>query len=310
MARDYTTLGLIENIKRRANFHTTPSFGPDRILAYADDELQTVIVPLVRAHRNNHFVDFKDVTTTTSLQYDIPPEAINRGLYNVAMLTSNGDPYALIPIDFDREIDFHDKWNAIQVSHGSGNHRLGYYVRGDKLHLYNGSQSMTAGKTLRLYFERLPNQIVETSECALVASVDQGTGIVTTSGGVPTSFTTSTPLCCVSGKPGFGLKFENTLPTESASPTLTFADVSEIEPGDWIALDGDSPIPQIPVELHPLLAQAACVKVLESMGDDYLPIAQQKWSEAVMAYKDSYTLRVEQAPKRIYSRNKLSDWMT
>jgi hypothetical protein len=305
MARDFTTNALIESIKRRGNIPINQAtFTGGRILAMADEEILSTVLPMVRQHRNDHFVTYTDTTMTSATEYTIPANAMNRGLFNVAILDSAGKPYSLIPVDFDLEIDM--------GAYLAG--RRGYYVRGDKIHIYPDSPS---GSTLRLYYERLPNRlclshaITVTSESAEAGRITGiSGGVITCSGGVPSSITTSTPICAVDETPGFALLFEAVTPSAVTSTTVTTtsANAALCAVGDWIALDGDSPIVQLPIEAHPVLAQAVYVKCLEAMGDEYVQVAQQKLEKQVLEYNDSFPHRTEKGPRTILSRNRLADW--
>jgi hypothetical protein len=313
MAHDYTTNGLIESVKRRASIPLNQAtFTAAKILAFGTDEMFDTVVPLIRRHRNDHFVTYEDVTTTAGdNELDIPEEAMNRGLFNVAMLDGSGNPYSLIRVDFDREID-------VPWSHD----RPGYYVRGDKLYLWYGTNgTVPAGETVRMYFERIPNRLClsqaytvtgETAEAGRITSINTGTGVITCSGGVPSSITTSTPICCVSHLPGFGLKFSAVTPSAVTSTTVTVstANATLAAVSNWIALDGDSPIIQLPVETHSILAQAVTVKCLESIGDfEAMQLAQQKLDMSKREYGEGFTQRVDKGPKIILNRHRLADYM-
>lgn len=306
MARDYTTTGLLESIKRRASIPVNQStFTATRLLAFADDAMGDAIVPMIRRHRNDHFLEYEDQTTTTSTEYSIPEEAMNRGIYNVAMLDSASRPYALVPVDFDRELDLDVWWNA--VAQGTRARRA-YFVRGDKLYLYPDS---AAGDTLRIYFERIPNKLIETSAAGLITSIDTGTGVITCSGGVPSSISTSTPICAIQGLPGFKLRFNAVTPSNKAATTVTVstANAALVAVGDYIALEGESPIVQIPVEAHSILAQKVACKVLEAMGDEYLPMAMQELQAAMVTYGAAFPTRIDSAPRRVFSRQRLADFV-
>lgn len=305
MARDYTTTGLIESIQNRGQFALNDStFTAARVLALADEEMRTTIVPLVRENRNDHFVTSEDVTTTAATAYDIPEEALNRGLFNVAMLDSQGNPYGLTVIDFDRLIDLPQVWSALRREW-----RRGYYVRGDQVHLYPSS---IAGETLRLYYERLPNRLIATSGAAQVVSVNTVNGEITcVTGTVPDAWAVGTELCIVKGKPGFTLRVESSIAVTATTSVvdLPVADVANVVAGDWIAPVGDSPILQLPTETHPLLAQRMACKLLEAMGDEYLLVAKEDWKEELAAYKRSYPTRTEKGPRRVFGLGgRLADW--
>lgn len=304
MGRDYTTSGLLESIERRSGIPVNQStFTPERVFAFADDEILDTVVPMIRAHRNDHFVTFSDVATTSAVEYEIPDEAMNRGLYNVALLGSDGTPYSLVRIDFDREIEPDAySWRKRYTRGG-----LAYFLRGDALFLYPESE---AGETLRIYYERLPNRLIPTTLAAKVVSVNTGNGQVTcVSASVPAAWDNGTKLCVVKGTPGFTLRVASTTASAATDTivTLPTADVADIEADDWIAPLGDSPLIQLPVEAHSVLAQAVAVKLQEAMGDEILPAAREALTAAVARYTSSFPQRVEQAPKRVFSRNRLID---
>jgi hypothetical protein len=71
-----------------------------------------------------------------------------------------------------------------------------------------------------------------------------------------------------------------------------------------VCLAGQSPVPQIPPELHPLLAQRVVCKALESLGDAAgFQAAQLKMAEIQQAALPLITPRVDGEPKRFANRN-------
>jgi hypothetical protein len=78
----------------------------------------------------------------------------------------------------------------------------------------------------------------------------------------------------------------------------TFTAPTDVEVGDYVCLAGESCVPQIPVELQPVLAQRVIVKVLEAIGDAAaVQTAQGKLLEAEAAAKTLLTPRVDGEPK-------------
>lgn len=296
--RTYTTAALLENIKRRGAIpFGQNTYTEDRALAIADDELQTVVAPMILKLKADHFLTYSDQTTTTLVAYDIPPTAHNRNLHAVVYVQTDGSEVRLTKINFDVETSV----NADNEFFPGG----AYYIRGDKVILYPES---TAGQTLRMYFYRLPNQLVATSAAAEVLSVDYNTNIVTCSS-VPAAWAAGDSICCVAGTPGFDLRFEAADIVAVSSPTVTVADASDVVEGDWLALEGDSPIPQIPIETHPILAQAALVKILEGLGDPKVTASEKKLAQIMEMYTGVGTPRVATSLPTLKSRNRLIDHM-
>jgi hypothetical protein len=297
--RTYSTEELLESISRRGSFEFKENAITREVaLAMADDELQTVIVPMLLSLRSKYLLASLDYTTTESLRYAIPPFAIGRSIQNIAFVDASGRESELTFVDHDLEMAG-SSWDA--WARGYLNGRDGYYLSGDDVVLYPQSR---AGLTLRIFYYRLPNRLALIENCAQVTAVDSGTGIVSVSD-LPLEWTAGIRLCCVAGVPGFTLRFEARSASAAGSGTVTLADVSSITVGDWLAEEGDSPIPQIPVEAHPLLAQAAVVKLHESLGDPRLVNAQAKYKEIRDGFMVANTPRVEQAPKMMTARRGL-----
>ena len=80
--------------------------------------------------------------------------------------------------------------------------------------------------------------------------------------------------------------------------------LGELKVGDYVCQAEESPVPNIPTEMHPVLAQLTAVHALESLGDtEGLSNAQrrlERMEKSVMQLVDD---RVELAPKKIKPRN-------
>lgn len=294
--RDPTCDALIEAIKRRGSIPADQStLGTTEMLAIADDELQTVLTPLVMSLRADHFLTYTDYTTTAEVTYAIPYDALNRNLRSVVYVDADGSERALTRIEFDEEAK---DANFSRSNWGNG----AYYVRGDFIKLYPTSEP---NKTLRMHYYRVPNRLVANADAAEVLSVDYDTHVVTTSG-VPAAWADGDSLCCVAGRPGFSLRFAAQDAVSVSSPTVQFADASEVQAGDWLALEGESPIPQIPLEAHPILAQASLVQIMEALGDmNGLKSSQGRYEQLMANYLKVATPRVEEQPRVLASRTGL-----
>jgi hypothetical protein len=86
--------------------------------------------------------------------------------------------------------------------------------------------------------------------------------------------------------------------------TLSTSDLpSRLAVGDWISLAGETPIPQIPDELRPVLAQATAVGVNEAMNLPGLDSARKTLDEMLKAVSLLLTPRVTGAQKKVVQRN-------
>ena len=74
--------------------------------------------------------------------------------------------------------------------------------------------------------------------------------------------------------------------------------------GDYVCETNKTPIPNIPETFHPVLAQAAAVRVLESMGDTKgAQVAMGTLARMIKVIRRRASSRVKAAPKKIISKN-------
>lgn len=76
--------------------------------------------------------------------------------------------------------------------------------------------------------------------------------------------------------------------------------------GDYVCQQNECIIPQVPSDLHNLLAERTCARILEALGDQAgLQTANSKIAELEQRQSTIITNRVEGAPKKIFARNSL-----
>lgn len=325
MSRSYTTAAIIQLAGIQGGVPAIQElYKASEQLLLLDAIMKQRVVPMIMRYRKHHFLTTYDQTTTSSRSYVIHPEAMDLGLYNVTMVNSAGEEYPLLPVDLDQEIAKRSRpFDSVALAGDP----WGYYVRGDLLYLW---PSVTAGLTLREHYYRRPNRfcrsaaytytdpsLSEAAEAVQVVSVNTGTGAITcTTSSVPSTITTSTPVDVIKGTPGFGIKIEALTPTAVTTSVVTLGGAGPIAlvaaagivAGDWLCLAGDSPVIQLPVEAHGILAQELTCKLLEGIEDtEGLAVASKERDEIVKLYLGNFPLRVEQAPKETHSDFKLSD---
>jgi len=250
----YTTTDFIADVKLRAFLPTSQAtFGSTDILLLADAEMQTAVIPLVQSVRSDYWVTYADsVITVAVANYDIPVRAIGMALRDVQYVESGGLIRSLPQIMID------DIKTTIQGEPEA------FYVRQNQVYLYPTPSSTTG--TLRLYYQLRPGQLVLTTATGLISSISTVANTATVSS-IPSTWSSaftydlirqdgaSEPLAldqAVSTVAGTTLTFTATMPTS-------------LRVSDYVALAGQSPIPQIPAELRPVLAQATAVRMMESM---------------------------------------------
>jgi hypothetical protein len=290
MAYAYTSDVLITQVKRRGMIPSS-----DNTLASADyisfinDEIQTSLVPLVMSTREEFYVANSDVSLTGgTASYPIPSRAIGAKLRNVQILT--GTEYATL-----------SRLEPENVASGVSGAPEGFYLQGNNVVVY---PTPSSSGTLRLSYFIRPNRVVALTECSVIATLP-GSQVVTVTTAGSAFPTTSIGYDFIKATgPGFECHSIDALATRSTT-TLTFAAAlpSALAVGDYIALAGETPIPQIPVELHPLLAERVVVRALMALGDPKVAVHEASADRMQKAALTLLTPRSEGSTRRILNFN-------
>ena len=248
----YTTQDLIDTIKRKAFIPSTQSTFQDAdILAIATDELRDNIVPEILKTREEYFLVSVDLQVDPSLGYvRIPSRAIGGAVREVSIVSGDSE-YNLARMSIEDKV------------YANGYSGDGFYIQGNKIYMMSNQAC-----TVRVYFHVRPSVLVLPSAAIQVTGIDRDTGVITT-GSIPSSWGSSAVVDLIENNAGFDLLgLDVTCTVGTGQLTLDTADIpAELAVGDWISLRDTSPVPQIPVELFPYLAQSVIVQILESVGD-------------------------------------------
>lgn len=112
-------------------------------------------------------------------------------------------------------------------------------------------------------------------------------------------------------KPGHKIKgMEVTIPNNAISGNMITFNSSDIPEdfiiGDYICLENECIIPQIPPDLHNALAERTCARILSALGDlQGLQITNSKLQEIEARQGTLLDNRVEGAPQKVLNRNSL-----
>lgn len=296
----WTASDLLTNVKLRGLFPSTFTLEDTELLRIADGELQTLLYPQVIRTAEEYYVTYEDVpiVSGTSL-YRIPTRAMLGRLRHLTLLAPDGNEYQIPQVPPERVTNY-QTWNQ------SGfDPRLVFAMRGDRVFLSPVPDSGVSGYSLRMYFFRRPSRLV--AEVSLSAS--QITAINTSSGLVSFSpaqiWTTANRFDFVQANPQFDvLAYGQT--ASSLSGGATFSSLpDDLAVGDWICLQGESPIVQLPELFHPLLESAVVIRCLVMLGDREGADAER------MAYAEQLGLvqqilgagRVKGATQRVINRH-------
>lgn len=262
----YDTAALIASIKRRAMVPTSQqTFQASDFLAIADEELRSLLLPLLLSAFGEHYVRESDTTLVANqANYRIPSRAVAGKLRDVVYLDANSNRYSLPEVSPDA-LDELDTTSSVPPRF--------YYVQNQHVVLVPTPSS--ASGTLRLRYYCRPGDLVATAgtDYAVITSINTGSGAITCTT-VPSGWSTSSSLYdLVRAKPHFdhlAIDLTATGVTTGAGGNVTVAAASlpsELAVGDQVCVANQSGVPQLPLELHALLAQLCAAKCLEALGD-------------------------------------------
>lgn len=287
----YTTDTFVSDVRSAAMLPSTSTatFTDADILRFADREMQAKLVPVVMSVQESYF-DF-DATAAIqqdsgawSLGYRVPSRAIGGKLREVAVLDANGNRHEvarLNPSDVSARIP-------------------GFVVKGNLVYFFNPWGNWS-DLTIQMTYPMRPGRLVLPADAALITSINSAVEVGVSA--LPATFTGSAIYDLVRGAPGFECQDVERAASTGAL-TMTFTELPNgLEVGDFVTLSGESPVPQIPVELHPLLVQRTVVKILEAIGDrDGMAAAQAKAQEIEQDARTVLAPRVDGEAKRVTNR--------
>lgn len=295
-----TTSQFLDSVKRGV---TIPSnqvrFTNSDILAFADEEMEAYVMPMITSTRQEFFVR-KDLVPLVANQaeYKIPSRSVGRTLRHLRLITTDGSVV--------KDLSFVMPEDDRIGGSNTGGDPWAYTVRGDKIVIL--PTPTLANYDIEMYYELAPSKLVESDRTATVASFDLGTGVVTINA-TNSNFTTGVSMDIVDGESGNNCKAISIDNSNVSGTAITFtaADLpSDLAAGDYVTLENESSVLQIPNEVTQVLVQAVICRILEALGDyEGLNAAMTRLKKIVDAATQIITPRVESKAPVIINRNGL-----
>lgn len=270
---------LVTRIIRDARIPQGNSYRePATLLSMADDATETEIVPKLIRVAGRYLAASADVPLVAGKsRYRLPVRAV-RGEY-VQRLDSSGKvqegfTHAQLP-------------DVAHLEGTTGTPRFWYFEASS---VVVRPVPVESGGFLRLTYVRRPSTLVLPSAAYGVWTVtgyNAGTGVLQVSG--PQIPAMGEPVDVVRATPGHeALVDDEQVATSSGAGGLwdvtLSAPLSEVpDNGDFLALKGTSPVPQLPPAYHAVLAQAVVAKVLKEMRQDAAHAAAEVKLAAMLA---------------------------
>lgn len=302
MAKVLTTDELLRSIKRRAFIpNDQNTFEDSDFIDMLNEEISYFGIPhLLRTHEE-YLVTFVDIDIEEDVEeYDIPERAIGNKLRDVAFVDNNNNYYEMSRVSLEELSDYNYRGDNLN------DYTEAFYVEGNKIILVD-SLPVDNG-VLRMYFYLKPNALVVSDRTAKITAIDTVSGNVSLDK-LPSGFSNLPLMDFVQSKsPNIILNFDlQPSAINTATKTLTFnaTDIpSRLKVGDYVNFAGEAFVPQLPSELHPILAQRVAVAALEAMGDSQnMQLAQNRLDMMEKSVNDLIDNRVDGAPQKLKNRH-------
>lgn len=298
-----TSDDLIKSVKRRANIPVNQiTFQDEDFLAFADEEMAMGLVPgVLRQHEDYLLYTQQIPLVNTSTRYQIPYRAVGNRLREVAFKDTNGNIYEMTRI-MKEDLPFYN--GPVTQSRV-----YAFYIENNEICLVPENLRVESGTLQTSYYIR-PNSLVKLNKVSVITNIDLNTGDISVSA-IPSEFSTTKLFDFIQVRsPHKSLSFDvSVTAVNGTTNTITFnpADIpANLLIGDHIALATQSAIPQVPSDVHVVLAHRVATRCLEAMGDmEGLQAANTKLAELEKQIETVITDRVEGAPKIISNRHSI-----
>jgi len=306
MSRVLTGDKLVESIRNRAMIpDDTSVYTDDNLLDIANEELDVQLLDKLLSLHEEHLTTHIDIPRSETGVYNIPYRAIGNKLRDIQMFTG-GSNYELAQISLGELSDY--TYDSSTQNYGMDK----FYVESNQIKLLQPTRTYDF---IRVYFYIRPNVLTKVEKAGVISSITKdelNDELVVNFTTMPSNFTSNLSYDLVGFRSPNKIKAYDLTAKEVNTGTKTMkfvlSELTEVADdlivGDYVCEAEQSPVPNIPTEMHPVLAQLAAVHVLEAMGDtEGLNNAQRrldKMNSSVMSLVDD---RVELAPKKIKPRN-------
>ncbi len=262
---DYTTTSLLASIKRRITLPDAQNlYSSDDLLAFMGDELSSTIIPLIHSVQQEYWVMKVDVPLVANqTNYTIPIRGITNGLRLVTTLNTNGNEgdFPLLRPEMTASSFSWLSPYTVSVLYG-------FYIEDDHVVVFPPQIVSNPVNSIRFRIERAPSQLCDVNAAAQVVSI---AGQVVTVNTIPSDWTTALQFDLINGQPALQSKGDDLsvslLNTGTSEITFTTTLPTNLVAGDWISVANTSPIPQIPYQMFPYLAQCVASLCLAGLAD-------------------------------------------
>lgn len=299
---DKTALSLVNSVQARILMPLSDNtLDSARIIELMSEEMMSTIEPLVLAAHEEFYVQNYDQSLVAgTYNYSIPPRAAFATWRDIVLVDTLGNEIAMteLPPEY------------VKISYPVGSlppmFTFGFVMNNDRITLWPPNSTVPTNYTLRMKIKRRPNHLTPYLNCGQITAINTGTKVVNLSVNGDGTWTTSTIFDVIPNAPQFTSRgddqaitaIDNTLNTITMSALPTGIIV-----GDWICPAMLSPIPQVPYDMFPLLAQRGVIKCLEALGDNQnLQVAERRYQDMAADFARTVSPRIQGTRKALVNR--------
>lgn len=271
MPSQFSADSILAEIRLRAKLPAADETWSDaNLLAILNSELQSWGVPLLMKQFAEFLITYEDeYTVQNQSAYPVPSKAVGGVLRSLQAIDQGNNVWTMLQVDIK---DLGPVYTAV------GGNPTAFYMMGDSIVLT--SVPSNSVWRLRKYYARRPSKVVLEARCAQITAIDTGTNTITCDAGYPANITSTASVEFIRGGSSF-LPYTGTFTMPVAvGDDATFSSLpSGLAVGDWLCLENESPFPQIPADVQPVLQQRVVAVVLRAEGDDKAAVEWRAFQE-------------------------------
>lgn len=241
-----------------------------KILAIATEEQEATVVPELIKVQGNHLLAYTDTTLVAGTsRYRLPERAIRPE--RVVVVNSAGKLVARLPLASGDMVD------EVLAGYMPSGEAIGYWVpENNHAAVALRDSVLQSGYSLRIFYRRQPNTLAATASCVKI-----GTWPANNSGALTFAIINAGDALATLVEGDEYDIIKQFVSFESVAEDVTFQSIGagtaetldgftttqSIASGDYIAPAGYTPVPQLPVAMHAVLAAFTTARVLREMGN-------------------------------------------
>jgi hypothetical protein len=292
-----TSKKLIESVENRSHVPVNQStFTAQKFLDFATEELRLSLIPFILSMNEDYMLYEIEVDMEEGKkEYTIPSRGTGVKLKDLQVKDSNGNYREMTRISIGERFtdDYGDYYYNLSR----------FYIKNNKVVLLGNPQP---GYKLVFIVYIKPSTLVTEDRVGIISGINTTNNTIVVDQ-IPEVFTTSEKYDLYKASSPYNvLKIDfNIVSLNVTTNSITLSEIPDgLEIGDHISLANESIIPQVPEELHVMLAQMVTCRVMESQGDtEGLRNAMAK----LQSMKDEGGLiidnRVTDAPRKVKNRH-------